>query len=239
MSHKIRLFIQLISLTLLSSLVSPGILNGETEPPAGEIAVVNSAGSPCDVMHIMSAYQVGSEVWVSTTAEKLSQACATVVVVHSQQVRLDAPALLVRNVGNFNLSQEEWDEWNDSRRNNERLLFRNYQIVSDYDASLGGGWAETDALGWAYVRNYPYIYLPETGWFYCQEGSILTNDELRVWRYGQPSFLAWDEFDVKTFYLWNEEFGWIMTSSYTRPYAYQFSTESWIRFSPEMVTDVE
>ncbi|WOO42665.1 hypothetical protein [Rubellicoccus peritrichatus] len=234
-------------LLLLGALLAFSNLKAESQPAVGNIAVVNAYGTPCDVMHVLSAYQVGAEVWASSVMETPSQGCITLAIAiatkHSQQIRLKAPSLVVRNIGNFNLSESEWDRWNQEYVGNGKLLYRHGDITSTYDPGLGTGWVDTMALGWAYVAFYPHIYIQDIGWFYIEEGPILSSDDLHIWRYGNDHFVARDSpYELNTYNLWNETYGWIMASSFTRPYVYQYSTESWMELSPPispatMVTD--
>lgn len=225
------------ALTALVCLLAVSISARATHPdPHIETATVLNSGSGCTPFHALSAYQVGSEIWVTTALEDHPGGCWTAIVNLTRPIEVSGPAILARNVGDLSDSPSLREERNAAfESDNYQLLSRYGVIKNSYDPALGNGWAETNSIGWVYVPELPYLYSPQFGWIYYQAGGVMPRYELGT----QNGADGMGEAEATLFYLWSETRGWLITYSDAHGRYYDVNNASWLNIYETHVDEDE
>lgn len=189
-----------------------------------ETAMLLHSGSGCAPFHTLSAYQVDSEIWVTTVVEEFPGGCFEAIVHKTRPMEIIGPAILARNVGDLAENPELRDIRNAAfESDNYQLMARYDEIRVPYDSSLGSGWAETNSIGWVYTRQLPYLYSRYLGWVYYMAGPVVLREDLNP----ENGADAFDKAEATLFYLWSEDWGWLMTYSNSDGAFYDIDDDTW------------
>jgi hypothetical protein len=131
-------------------------------PPAdAETVLVKKYIEGCDVLHLLTVYQSGSEVFATSYVEEFFPLCSPRQIYRSVKVEFDYPSIALKE------NPESLPSVNDFR-----ILYTQGRSVEDYDYQIGPGWISSLSIGEVYIRNYPWVYHREMGWLYCQEAGV-------------------------------------------------------------------
>jgi hypothetical protein len=169
----------------------------------------------CVQMEIKEVLQVEDEVVVvvhTSSSWTPGVECITAVQLQYDTVTVEAPFIAVKQTRTSAeipaSSQVLWTEGVGS---------------FSYNPNLGDGWVKTVPLGWAYLRDYPWVFTPLEGWICVREGQ-------EIFEYGDT------EKDPSAFYLkapsvwfYSPLTGWNWKTFYN-PWAYNFATGWYLAF---------
>ncbi len=166
------------------------------------VFVTQLNGDTCGALHILTVYQLGSDVIVTKHAERIRVFCLDVVTLLEATLEMDFPSIALREVSIFN---------NNAGLEESQVLYRNGVVENAYNPDWGDGWVDTLAAGYVNIKQYPWIYHPDLGWLKVTEGKMVKQKP----HYGSsPKALS--------FYLYSADYGWLWTTEFTEKY-YSFA----------------
>ena len=163
-------------------------------PAYGETVFIDG-GDPCLLSHILSVYQRGSGVYVTTGREGTGLVCLQAVGAYPPikvELQMDYPSIASKRIDHIYGSGLD-------HLGDPVVLYRNGQMPTRYNPALGTGWVDSNALGEIYLREYPWVYHPQLGWLYVREGPIV-QWELSFWLLSPDYGWLWKKPSLDLFY---------------------------------------
>lgn len=150
-------------------------------------------------------------------------------------LEIDAPTLVTKVIVVFN-------------ETDLNPILVNHLENNPFDYGAGDGWVDTVALGWVYIRFYPWVWDENMQWVYVLEGpaSSANFDAVLGVSFYQPPLMVfklsldllptlyWDESPWIdgvvvgcSFFLWSPQHGWLLKSELS-DWIWSYDKSEWI-----------